>query len=237
MQRYLFGTACLLLGLGCSTALDDEPASGDNSSAIGTQNKDGKSAADDADAVKPDLDPCEDGKPGEPPNTKPGRPKPGKPRPTKPGEPPKPGYGVCITTPAPEVCKEPDGKLIAQKICSSKGLEVRGIILDPKGGCSITCCDSDTAPPPPLPPPPKPPPPADEPPSECTGTAIGDGVTCIDWGTLKTKAAAICEGQGAYVSELAVYGECEDGAAGAKLLCCKPSEKLPPSYPAEPAPK
>jgi hypothetical protein len=140
----------------------------------------------------------------------------GKPDPGGCGKPPT----ACFTIDAGALCMDPNAKLLAEKLCFSKGLEVAGLSADPKAGCSVTCCD------------PGPPPPVEA----CTWTAIGDGSACLSFVDIKTKAVAICEAQGSEVRSVYPAGDCPGGATIAKLECCAPSANEPPGKDPGPPP-
>jgi hypothetical protein len=130
------------------------------------------------------------------------------------------GPGACVSIAAGAVCTDPNGKDLAWKLCQGKGLELTGLDLDPKGGCTVTCC-GPSAPPPPV---------------ACTWTAIGDGTTCLSYVDLKTKAVAICAAQKADPRSLYPADDCAGGATIAKLECCETAPANEPPKPGDPPP-
>lgn len=123
--------------------------------------------------------------------------------PTPPADKPSPpddGW-ACITLEA-DVCAQPDPKTLAAGVCGRLGAETHGFSSDAKG-CHVTCCK-------PLPPPP----------TACNWSAIGDGTSCIDYATIKTKAQAICDSTGASLTNVSMSNDCAGGARVTKVECC-----------------
>lgn len=75
---------------------------------------------------------------------------------------------------------------------------------------------------------PKPPPP---PGPACDATVLGDGSSCIDWGTLEEKALAICASQKLDLVDVSPGQPCPGGATIAKVVCCGPPSPPPPPPP------
>ncbi|MFO0655310.1 MAG: hypothetical protein U0787_09540 [Polyangia bacterium] len=148
--------------------------------------------------------------------------------------PPPPPPGMCITqelsTAAGACIDDGTWKLKAEEFCKSKGLSVKNLGFGTacRSGhinVKVECCG-------PTPPPPPPPPP----PGMCFSEALKDPMgACVDDGSWKSRAEAVCKAKGASVKSLAFGTACRTGHFDVKVECCGGITPPPPPPPSAPA--